>query len=227
MKADVLIALTSPQGVPFDGNGPTLRERMDQVCWFKSGKSVDGTYLDGKVRWNLPKGDHQTRRAFWTAAEAGMAAQGLDERYFHAIRFQFALDNSVFYSLKLHLLKYAIREKKLQGWPDTLARERGRYIRRVWFTVKDANGKAIYTEQKYLEDLVTMLLCEVRYPSWFIREVRQPDPKRIAMGVTHEIWKRKLTEIYETIVDEHRRWIAVGCAHMNRRLRNPALDAAV
>jgi hypothetical protein len=242
MKADVLTSLTSPKGIGFDGTGgPTLRELTDQANWFKPGRVVGGTYVDGKVRWNLPKGDHQIRKAFWTSAECAMACQDLDERYFYALRYQFALDDSVFYSMKLNLLEYMLREKRLQRQrcesarmdieamklspiPNHEAMKRAQqrlkeYTRILW-------PDKVPTEEgtkKFLEDLVTMCLSEIRNPSKFARpEPKSPNRCQEYMLVTRDTWGRKLEPIYETLKDEYRKWIAIGIGHMNRRLRNEA-----
>jgi hypothetical protein len=225
LKAATLTTLTSPKCIAFDGSGgPTAREIAEQSRWFTPGRSSGGEYVDGKVRWNLPRGDHQIRKAYWTSAEAGMACKGLDERCYYVLRYEHAMDDSVFWSLKLHLLEFIIREKQRNyRWPDKVMRAQGRYIGGTWFPTKDVKNKQLYSEEKYLSDLVTMQLIEARDPGRFKRiDSRQPDPKREAMQVTHDTWRRKLSDIYETIFDKYHTWRSIGEEHMNRRLREVA-----
>lgn len=200
MKPEVLTALTAAKGVPFEGKGATTRELAEMAGWFQPGRSAGGTYQDGKVRWNLPKGDRVAKAPKWSLAECAMACKGLDERAFHAVRFEYALDDSVFFSLHRHLLKYARRERKLQNWPATV----------VLGTAKS----------DYLPLLAAMWLLEVRQPWRFLREEKSPTPSmwRVLMGCNRHTWGKQLEPIYETVADEYRRWVAIGVGHMRKRL---------
>lgn len=196
MTPEVLTSLTSAKGIPFDGKGATPRELAEQSAWFKPGSGP----LNGKVRWNLPRGDRSTRPSEWTMAEAAMACHGLEERYFFALRFQFALDDSVYHAVKAYLYKYAAAQKRRHNWPTR---------------VMTLNG-----ERRYLAMLVEMQLVEIRQPWRFIRlDSKAPGMCRIIMNVAEPVWRRKLQPIYETIGGEYQRWIAVGSGHMRRWLQ--------
>lgn len=196
VNPEILMSLTAAKGVPFDGKGATPRELAEQSAWFRPGRGKDPT---GKVRWNLPRGDRSSKAPQWTMAEAAMACKGLDERYFFALRYQFAMDDSIYRPLNYHLGKYAAAQKRREDWPSKVA---------------TADG-----EQFFLPLLVEMHLMEVRQPWRFIRlDSKAPGMCRIIMNVPEHTWRRVLQPIYETIGDEYRRWISVGTGHMRRWL---------
>lgn len=195
MNPEMLTALTAAKGVPFEGRGATLRELAEQAGWFKPGKGK----ANGKVRWNLPSGDRSAKAAEWSMAEAAMACQGLDQRYFYALRYQYALDDSVYYPLRRYLFAYAVRQKKRQHWPTLIETDDG--------------------EKRYLMTLVEMQLIEIRVPWRFVRnDSKQPGINRSIMHVSKNTWARRLEPIYETLGGEYRRWLSVGVAHMRRWL---------
>ena len=196
MNPEILTSLTAAKGVPFDGKGATSRELSDQAAWFKPGNGL----VNGKVRWNLPRGDRSMKAVEWSMAEAAMACKGLEERYFFALRYQFALDDSVYHALKVHLYKYAAAQKRRHRWPTTVMTSVG--------------------ERRYLSLLVEMQLMEIRQPWRFIRlDSKTPGMGRILMDVNKNTWARRLEPVYEIIGGEFKRWIAVGTGHMRRWLQ--------
>jgi hypothetical protein len=197
MNPEILTSLTAAKGIPFDGKGATSRELSDQAKWFKPGKGRNPT---GKVRWNLPRGDRSMKAVEWSMAEAAMACKGLEERYFFALRYQFALDDSVYTPLNYHLYKFAAMQMRRSKWPTR---------------VMTLDGQRCY----YMSLLVDMQLMEVRQPWRFICvDSKAPGMCRILMNVNKNTWARHLEPIYQVIGAEYQRWIAVGIGHMRRWL---------
>jgi hypothetical protein len=203
MNPEVLTSLTAAKGVPLDGSrGATLKEMSELASWFRPGRNVGNTYVDGRVRWGAAKSTASSKKPEWTLAEAGVACHGLAEKYYLALRFSYALDDTALHRLRWLLMAYALREASLNDWPEKLPTLAG--------TVH------------YLQRLVDMALLEERHPSRF----RQKDAKgkpialgRIIMNVDQNVWYRKMEPIYETIVSQYRTWLSIGAGHMRKWLR--------
>lgn len=140
----------------------------------------------------------------WTIAECAQACQGLDDRYFYALRYTYALDDSVFHRLGTHLwewsLEYRDQMHPRDRWPKTVATLGGVSVR-------------------FLRDMVDLWLMEVRQPWRFVRRPNDPDLRRVVMNVSEVVWRRRLSPIYETIASEFVCWLSIGAAHMQMRLR--------
>lgn len=197
MNPETLVALTSAKGVPFDGKGATPRELAEQARWFKPGVGKDPL---GTMRWNLPRGDRSTVPREWTMAEAAMACKDLEQRYFFALRYQFALDDSTYHFLRAELHKFALAQMRKHKWHSTVATHDG--------------------ERRYLLMLVEMQLVEIRQPWRFIRlDSKAPGMCRIIMNVPEHTWRRVLQPIYTVIGTEYQRWVSVGTGHMRKWLK--------
>jgi hypothetical protein len=197
VNPEILTSITAAKGIEFDGRGATARELREQSNWWRPGTGK----LNGKVRWNLPRGDRCLRAAEWSLAEAAMACHQLDERYFFALRFQFALDDSVYYALRRHLLTYARGQARRHDWPTTVPTFKG--------------------QRRYLTPLVDMQLLEIRQPWRFIRkDSKAPGMCRLILNVNEITWRRQVAPLYEVIAEEYRRWIGVGVRHMRLWMRD-------
>lgn len=155
----------------------------------------------------------------WTHAECAQACQGLEERYFQALRYTYALDDSVFHSLSTRLWEWALERREVLNERD----EQGRYVvkseRDRWpATVPTLSGK----QERYVRDLVDMWMMEVRQPWRFVRRPNDPDLRQVIMNVSEAVWRRRLSPIYEAIADEFVCWLAIGAGHMRFRLRDEA-----
>jgi hypothetical protein len=139
----------------------------------------------------------------WSHAECAQAAQGLDERYWMAMRYTYALDISVYHRLAYALLDWALIQREREKWP-----------RRV-VTLAGVEGA-------YMQDLVAMWLLEVWSPWRFKRETHdpRPDARRVIMNVSELVWRRRLSPIYEAIHAEFNVWLAIAHTQMGRRLRD-------
>lgn len=193
MKPETLTALTAARGTSLSADRcPKREELIDIARWFLAGEGK----LDGKVRWNLPKGDRSIKKPDWTLAEAGMAAIGVSRRCYIAARYRYALDDSVRGECKLNLLEYAIdqRGRNPEGWPARILCVDGR-------------------ERQYLEFLVDMHLLEDRAPWRF----KDPAIYPTLAQVTGRIWARKLSPLYVTLGQEWISWYST-CMSMMREL---------
>lgn len=137
----------------------------------------------------------------YTHAECAMACKGLDQRYFDAHRYTYALDDSCFFRLSITLWEWALERRERERWPVTIVTQSG-------------------TKEKFLRDLVEMWLIEVRQPWRFVRRANQPDLRRVIMDVSEPVWRRRLSPIYEAIAEEFICWLSIARAHMAPWLRD-------
>ena len=202
MKPEILTALTTAAGIALDGSrGATQRELADRSHWFTPGSGAE----NGKVRWCSSKTTASSKPNEWSLAEAGMACGGMEEKYFLALRYTHALDDTALHPLRRRLLEFAKVRQRIERWPALIPTLDG--------------------TKPYLQDLVDMALLEDRAPFRFRRTDTQGRPVnmcRVIMNVEHKTWYRKLEPIYEAIVQEYRDWLGVGISHMRRALRNDA-----
>jgi len=139
-----------------------------------------------------------TRAAQWSHAECAQAGQGLDEKYWQAMRYTYALDDSVFHSLSTRLWEWALEKRERVHWPYTIIDNGGQHVR-------------------YMRDLVYVFMLEARRPSVFIRPEGQ-SLRAALMNTTERIWDKRLSPIYAAIGHEFEIWLAIGHGHMQRRL---------
>jgi hypothetical protein len=202
LKAETLISLTAAKGVPLDGSrGSTPASMLEASQWFKAGR--DGT--DGHVRWSSNKSTRSSKAAEWTLAEAAMACGGLKDEYHWALRYSYALDDSVIWRLRAALLAFAEGRSRAERWQATVITDKGR--------------------QPYLRGLVDLVLIEDRQPSRFLKPSKAaPGRPRcmqaLLLGVTTHLWRNCLEPRYELILTEYRFWLGAGAAHMRRALRD-------
>lgn len=140
-------------------------------------------------------------RPEWTVREAAMACKGLEKRFYHAVLFTYAGDESVRSPLKWALWEWAIEQREREEWPTH---------------VVTASGSV-----KYMEKLVTLWLCEVRQPWRFTQKPNEPNMRRVVMEVSEPVWRRKLSPVYEAVGTEFLSWLDIARGHINRRLREP------
>ena len=201
MNPLILIGITTAHGVALDGSrGATPLELAEQAAWFRPGSGDQ----NGQMRWGGARSSPSTQRPKWTLAEAAVAAGGLDERFHLALRYSFARDDSAVTRLQAALWGFVKSRQAIERWFERLeprADER----------------------KSYAEDLVDLCLLEERHPARFSApgegSVGRPKNLRpILMGVNADIWRRKLSRPYEAVRAEYQSWLAVGIAHMRRRL---------
>jgi hypothetical protein len=140
-------------------------------------------------------------RPEWTVREAAIACKGLEERFYHAILFTFAGDESVRSSLKWKLWEWALERREKEDWPVRVVTAAG--------------------PQKYMEKLVELWLCEVRQPWRFTQKPNKPNLRRVVMDVSEPTWRRNLSPVYEAIGTEFLNWRDIAVSHINRRVREP------
>lgn len=138
----------------------------------------------------------------WTHAECAQACQGLEERYWQAMRYTYALDDSVFHSLSTRLWEWALwRREQEETWPKTVMNLQGDTVR-------------------FMRDLVDIFMLEVRRPSVFLAADNEPDARMVLANVTERVWRKRLSPIYEAIGEEFLRWLSIAAGHMRFRLRD-------
>lgn len=201
MKAEILIGLTTADGVPLDSHRGSPLENAEHTRWFRPGHGD----CNGSVRWSSNKPTRSSKKPEWTHAEAAMACKDLDERYYLALLFSFARDDSALWDLRRHMLAFAESRQRIERWPKT---------------VRTLSGE----EKPYLTRLVDVSLMEERSPSRFIRGEpratgRPANIRPILLDVNRDIWRRKLQGPYEALIQEYQIWLGIGAAHMGRRLR--------
>jgi len=216
VNPEVLQALTAAKGAPMPNEDGVTVDKLAEL--FRRERRL--RQLVGRLQRSGEIGDEQiatmaryfgcaaagkntrsTRAPEWSHAECAQACQGLAEKYFHAMRYTYALDDSVFHPLSTWLWEWALWKREREpDWPKTVVNLDGQQVR-------------------YMRDLVDILMLELRVPSAFIRKREaQPDPRMQLMNVTDRVWSRRLSPVYEAIHAEYLVWLAIAHGHMKRRL---------
>jgi hypothetical protein len=178
---------------------PTMAETRDRAAWFEPGRGT----VNGRVRWNLPRGDRSTKAPEWSAADAGHAAGGMPVLWWSAFLYHWAGDTSghVYRRLWWRLIEYGGQYRERNGLPAKLPRCSG-------------------PPAEYLPQLARMWLAEARRPSDFVRsDSREPGRWRVYMDVPKHVWLRKMAAIYEAMGAEYLGWLGSAHAWMAPRLR--------
>jgi hypothetical protein len=206
LKPEILVSLTASHGIALDGSrGATPLELAEEAAWFKPGRGGQ----DGTVRWSSNKATRSSKPATWSLAECALACRGLDERYHLALRFTYALDDSVIYRLRAALVAFAERRSRVEKWPATVYTDKGRL--------------------PYLQALVDLVLLEDRRPSLFIKAPKGGGMGRprimhaVILGITTDLWRRCVEPKFEAVRIEYIRWLGVGTGHMRRALRDEGI----
>lgn len=153
------------------------------------------------------KNTRSTRAPQWSHAECAQAGQDLGEKYWQAMRYTYALDDSVFHSLSARLWEWALAKREREKWPMRIVTLTG-------------------VEARYMRNLVDMWMIEVRAPWRFLRSPTDPRPglHRVIMNVSEPVWSKRLQPIYAAIGHEFEIWLAIAHGHMARRLREEGDD---
>jgi hypothetical protein len=214
MSPEILQSLTAAHGIPMPNEDAKhidklaqlfRRERRLRELVRRLGRSADigdddistATYFGCAA---AGKNTRSTRAPQWSHAECAQAGQGLADKYWQAMRYVYALDDSVFHTLSLALWEWALWKREREKWPQTI--------------VNLAGG-----ESRYMRDLVDMHMLEVRVPSRFVRP--RPDSvdiRQVLMNVTERVWDRRLKPVYGAIGHEFEIWLSIAHGHMQHRM---------
>lgn len=230
MTPELLMSLTAAKGLPMPNEEGTrvdaigdllrrekrlreitrkLRERGEGDVADALEASPQGAHFGGTA---TGKNTRTSKPLEWTHAECAQACRGMDDRYFQALRYTYALDDTSFFPLHRELTEWALEYREVRD--DT-----GRVIKHRWPSHVVTQGGE---NRRFLRELVDMWLLEVRQPWRFIRKPNAADLRRVIMDVSEPIWRRRLSPVYETIADEFVCWLSIGAAHMRYRLRDEA-----
>jgi hypothetical protein len=137
---------------------------------------------------------------YWTHAEAALASRGLDDRYFAAIQYVYALNDHVRPRLRVLLYSFAVEERERME---------------LKASIPTLEGMADFYERP----LVELLLCEWRQPWRFVRRDKTvPDLRRVVMNVSVKVWRAKLARLYGSIDAEFQKWVFTACSAMRAQL---------
>lgn len=216
MSPEILQSLTAAHGLPMPNEDAKhidklaqlfRRERRLRELVRRLGRTADigdddiavATYFGCAA---AGKNTRSTRAPQWSHAECAQAAQGLAEKYWQAMRYVYALDDSVFHTLSLALWEWALEKREREKWPQK---------------VVDLTG----AESRYMRDLVDMHMLEVRVPSRFVSlGPEAADIRQILMNVTERVWDRRLKPVYAAIGHEFEIWLSIGRGHMAFKMRD-------
>lgn len=214
MKADVLLSITGAKGlgVPIesakklDGLAESLRKdkalQSEMTRLSASGRLTTDSLVRLLTRSRLGAAGKNTDTAKapeWTHAEAAQAAGGVELRHWYALLYTYRLDDSAFWLLRGELIRWCQRVSEPRKWPETVKNEQGQ-------------------DRTYFDELVMLMLMEVKSPSSFMRQPNKPELRRLIMNVHEHTWRRHLSPIYEDIHREFLIWIAVAKSVMNPKL---------
>lgn len=191
MNPASLQALTAAKSLPMPIDEPRTIGDLARMMERERGDTAAG------------KSTYVYRAPEWTLAECAQACGGMEDRYFWALRYSFAMDDSVRSRLWSRLFQWAMARRELEGWQET---------------VRTTEGK----ERRFLDELVLMMLIEERSPWRFVRSPNTPDIRRTLLGVAEHTWRRNLSPVYEAIRDEYITWRDIGRSRMRKRLEETA-----
>jgi hypothetical protein len=148
-----------------------------------------------------------TGRPYWTLAEAGQAAAGLEPEIFRAMLYSYAGAEDCYRHLEEALVEFGEAFREEEEWPMQVAREDG-------------------NRSDYLRDLANVCLTEERHPWRFVKVAANNvtlavSPFYLArMKVSEATWRKRLAHPYATLRWRYITWLSIGRAHMNRWMRN-------
>jgi hypothetical protein len=145
------------------------------------------------------KGSRSSKAMEWTHAECAMACRGLEDRYFQAMRYEYALDDTAFHPVANRLFEWSLERRELERWPKTLLNTAEEPVR-------------------YLRTFVDIWMLEAHTPTRFLRKtLADPDMRQVFTNIHPRSWIRG-SKIYEAIRLEYLNWIAIATAHMGRMI---------
>lgn len=139
-------------------------------------------------------------KPYWTVAECAMACHGIDAKHYNALRYTYALDDSVRHSLKTRLWEWAAERREVESWPSH---------------VVDLDGK----KRRYLIELADILMTELRSPARFTGLPNNLNIRRVMLNVSEPTWRRKVSPVYEAMLCEYIVWLSIGVGQMRSWLR--------
>lgn len=200
MTPEILQTLTSAKSVGV----PTGATAGDLAIMLRANRTLSATGTQTRV----------TRRVQWSSAECAQACHDLDQRYFYAIRYVYAGDESCYGHLREWLKDWATERRERVGWPKKVI--------------------TYYGARPFIQPLVDAVLTEYvnggRIPITLDfcltpeagRHYSTPKTTvRAFVGITEATWLRTVQPIYETIYAEFRTWEEIGTGWMKRWLSEP------
>lgn len=198
MTPEILQTLTSAKSVGV----PTGATQADLAIMLRNQRAMTADGTASRVM----------RQAQWTSAECAQACHDLDKRYFYAIRYVYAGDETCYGHLRVWLKDWALEHRERVGWPKKVI--------------------TYYGARSFIQPLVDAVLTE------YVNGGRIPitldfcltpeagrhysEPKTVVrafVGITEATWQRTVSPIYETIYNEFRTWEEIGTGWMKRWLR--------
>jgi hypothetical protein len=191
MTPGYLQTLTAARSAPMPIDEPMTVSDLARLIAAERGGTAAGK---GTVTFKAPE---------WTLAECALACGGMEDRHFWALRYSYALDDSVRSRLWATLFEWVLKRRETERWPKT---------------VRTVSGQ----ERKYVDELVLLVLIEERAPWRFARKPNDPDLRRTLMAVSEHTWRRNLSPVYEAVRTEYLCWLSIGKGCMRARLSESA-----
>lgn len=214
MSPEILQSLTAAHGLPMPNEDAQhidklaqlfRRERRLRELLRRLGRTSDVADTDMAAATYFGcaaagKNTRSTRAPQWSHAECAQAGQGLADKYWQAMRYVYALDDSVFHTLSLSLWEWALERRERERWPHRIVTLAG-------------------VEARYMRDLVDMHMVEIRAPSRFVRMAPDAvDIRQVLMNVTERVWEKRLKPVYSAIGHEFEVWLSIAHGHMQHRM---------
>lgn len=197
---------------------PTVTEIRDRAAWFTPGEGKNPT---GRVRWNLPRGDHSTKAPEWAPSDAAFAARGMPRLWWAAARHYWSLDLSAAVRKPLWhaLVEYGNGFRERQHLPLKLPRQDAAGFYCIVHRQEGCLRCAV--QASYLGPLARMWLEEMETPHQFLRiDTKEPVRWRVYMQVSKYTWAKKMAPLYEAMGAQYCLWRDSAASWMAPRLRS-------
>jgi hypothetical protein len=214
MRAAELLALCSAAGVDLTHAGGIASNLDGEAAERKRTREElrDGVDVVATAKGT---GSRTYRRPYWSLAELGMAAGGIElgELPWYAARYSFAGDQSCYWSLWWGLLYQAQRMARREGWQPRVIGRSPRDAR----TGKLIPG-AVGEPQFYLLDLAQLVLDEDAHRWLFVGPKSIPRLHALYLRVEDPTWECILEPRYRSLQACYERWLNIARATIQRRL---------
>lgn len=146
-----------------------------------------------------------SRAPYYSHAEFGLAAAGLQRLPFLALQYSIAGHCDDFGELHRGLMVAELKLATRERWP---------------WQVEKFDGSRSW----YAQELAGLVLDADRHALIF-RD--SPGLYAVYLGVSEEIYRVKMEPLYRTLANEHGRWLATALAWVQRRITGPKYGEAI
>jgi hypothetical protein len=202
MRAAELITLASAHGIDLtQAAKQTTRvasQRSARFAKFRPKLELEeaNACVDPPLQSAVGRQSHVVKRAEWSIAELGQAAQGVSRIPFLAVMYAYAGDRSCYWPLHSALTMEALEMRARRGWS---------------VQVKAVDGSMRY----YIEQLAALVLDEDANQPLFRAA---PVLYALCLNVAPDVWEKTVAHRFEQVKQRYMGWLAIAESAMNEKL---------